>query len=51
MRAYGRSRETPCHANGRAPLKAYSDSAITWFFVGLLLIAAIAAVLGQMDIG
>ena len=32
-------------------LEAYSDSAITWFFVGLLLIAAIAAVLGQMDIG
>jgi hypothetical protein len=32
-------------------LESYSDSAITWFFVGLLLIAAIAAVLGQVDIG
>ena len=25
-----------------------SDSAITWFFVGLLLIAAIAGLLGQV---
>jgi len=25
------------------------DSAITWFFIGLLMIAAIAAVLGQID--
>ena len=32
-------------------LESYSDSAITWFFVGLMLIAAIAAVLGQVDIG
>lgn len=32
-------------------LESYSDSAITWFFVGLMLIAAIAALLGQVDIG
>jgi len=32
-------------------IEAYGDSAITWFFVGLMLIAAIAAVLGQIDIG
>jgi hypothetical protein len=30
---------------------AYGDSAITWFFVGLMLIAAIAALLGQVDLG
>jgi len=32
-------------------IETYSDSAITWFFVGLMLIAAIAAVLGEMGIG
>ena len=32
-------------------LESYIDISITWFFVGLMLIAAIAAVLGQMDIG
>jgi hypothetical protein len=32
-------------------IEAYGDSAITWFFVGLMLIAAIAALLGEMDIG
>jgi hypothetical protein len=32
-------------------LEGYGDSAITWFFVGLMLIAAIAAVLGQVGIG
>ena len=42
--------ETPCHANGRYTLESLSDSAITWFFVGLMLIAAIAAVLGQVVI-
>ncbi|MEO8420378.1 MAG: hypothetical protein ABI457_04220 [Hyphomicrobium sp.] len=31
-------------------LESLSDSAITWFFVGLMLIAAIAAVLGQVVI-
>lgn len=31
-------------------LETLSDSAITWFFVGLMLIAAIAAVLGQVVI-
>jgi hypothetical protein len=31
-------------------IETYSDSAITWFFVGLMLIAAIAAVLGEMGI-
>ena len=29
----------------------YTDSAITWFFVGLMLIAAIAALFGQVGIG
>ncbi|HET6322164.1 MAG TPA: hypothetical protein VFF87_08955 [Hyphomicrobium sp.] len=29
---------------------AVSDSAITWFFIGLLMIAAIAAVLGQVTV-
>jgi hypothetical protein len=32
-------------------VEAYADNAMTWFFVGLLLIAAIAALLGQVDIG
>jgi hypothetical protein len=32
-------------------LESVSDSAITWFFVGLLLIAAIAGVLGQVSFG
>ena len=32
-------------------IETYSDSASTWFFVGLMLIAAIAAVLGEMGIG
>jgi len=32
-------------------LASLSDSAITWFFVGLLLIAAIAGLLGQVGIG
>jgi hypothetical protein len=32
-------------------IEAYGDSASTWFFVGLMLIAAIAALLGEMDIG
>jgi hypothetical protein len=32
-------------------LESVSDSAITWFFVGLLLIAAIAGVLGQIGFG
>jgi len=27
-----------------------SDSAITWFFIGLLMIAAIAIVLGQVTV-
>ncbi len=31
-------------------LEGVSDSAITWFFLGLMLIAAIAIVLGQVDI-
>jgi hypothetical protein len=30
--------------------ESVSDSAITWFFVGLMLIAGIAAVLGQVVI-
>jgi len=30
--------------------EAYGDSAVTWFFIGLLLIAAIAGVFGQMGI-
>ena len=32
-------------------LESYNDSAITWFFVGLMLIAAIAALFGQVVIG
>jgi uncharacterized membrane-anchored protein len=32
-------------------LESVSDSAITWFFVGLMLIAAIAGVLGQIGFG
>ena len=32
-------------------IESVTDSAITWFFVGLVLIAAIAAVLGQAGIG
>jgi hypothetical protein len=31
-------------------LESLSDSAITWFFVGLLVIAAIAGLLGQVAI-
>jgi hypothetical protein len=31
-------------------LESFGDSAITWFFVGLMLIAAIAAVLGHVVI-
>lgn len=30
-------------------LEGLGDSAITWFFVGLLLIAAIAGLLGQVS--
>jgi len=30
--------------------ESVSDSAITWFFIGLLMIAAIAAVLGQIAV-
>lgn len=29
--------------------ESLSDSALTWFFVGLLLIAAIAGLLGQVS--
>jgi len=29
-------------------LENLNDSAVTWFFVGLLLIAAIAGLLGQL---
>ena len=36
----------PSHA-----VEAIADNAMTWFFVGLLLIAAIAALLGQVDFG
>jgi hypothetical protein len=32
-------------------IEVLSDSAITWFFVGLLLIAAIAGLLGQVATG
>jgi hypothetical protein len=32
-------------------IEGLSDSAITWFFVGLLLIAAIAGLLGQVAAG
>jgi len=32
-------------------VEAIADNAMTWFFVGLLLIAAIAALLGQVDFG
>ena len=31
-------------------LESFGDSAITWFFVGLMLIAAIAALLGHVVI-
>jgi hypothetical protein len=31
-------------------LESLNDSAITWFFVGLLVIAAIAGLLGQVAI-
>ncbi len=34
----------------KAQIQSVSDSALTWFFVGLVLIAAIAAVLGQAGI-
>lgn len=36
----------PSHA-----VEAIAGNAMTWFFVGLMLIAAIAALLGQVDFG
>ena len=32
-------------------LESLNDSAVTWFFVGLLMIAGIAGLLGQIVIG
>jgi len=32
-------------------VESIADNAMTWFFVGLLLIAVIAALLVQVDIG
>jgi hypothetical protein len=29
-------------------MESYGDSALTWFFVGMLVIAAVAALLGQV---
>lgn len=30
---------------------SYGDNALTWFFVGMLVIAAVAGLLGQIAVG
>jgi hypothetical protein len=35
----------------KSPIVTYSENAITWFFAGLLIIAAVAGLLGQVVAG
>jgi hypothetical protein len=32
-------------------IETYADNALTWFFVGMLVIAAVAGLLGQIAFG
>jgi hypothetical protein len=32
-------------------IETYGDNALTWFFVGMLVIAAVAGLLGQIAFG
>jgi hypothetical protein len=32
-------------------IETFSDNALTWFFVGMLVIAAVAGLLGQIAFG
>jgi hypothetical protein len=35
----------------KSPINGHSENAITWFFTGLLIVAAVAGLLGQIGAG